>query len=54
MSEYGKSGDVHCIFNFSKHTYGHCSKLSDPDCGVGCGCNSDDDAKKRCSHFIME
>jgi hypothetical protein len=49
-----KVGKVQCIYNASKYTYGHCLKLSDPDCGVGCGCNSNDDATKRCNHFVME
>lgn len=49
--QYAKSGEVNCVHNKSKATYGHCNKLSDPDCGVGCGASSTADAMKRCNHF---
>jgi hypothetical protein len=49
--QYAKTGEVDCKYNTSKATYGHCNKLSDPDCGVGCGASSTQDAMKRCSHF---
>lgn len=51
QEQYVKSGKVMCEYNASKATYGHCKELSDPDCGVGCGCSSTSDAKQRCRFF---
>jgi hypothetical protein len=48
---YVKTGSVGCKHNETQATYGRCEKLSDADCGVGCGCNSTEDAKKRCKFF---
>jgi hypothetical protein len=47
------SGQVMCIYNVRKVTYGHCKALSDPDSNssVGCGCSSTSDAEKRCTFF---
>jgi hypothetical protein len=51
-SQYVKTGGVMCQHNQTKATYGHCKKFSDPDCGVGCGASSTEDAKKRCHEFL--
>lgn len=49
--KYSKTGEVNCVHNSTKKTFGHCKELSELDCAVGCGSSSTDDARKRCKFF---